>query len=70
MFDLTAEAKDVILTQDDFDSVLEGFKPLAIRNVSLHKAGELGWSDVGGLEDVKRSLVETLQWPSKVRINR
>jgi len=69
-FDLAAQAKDITLTQDDFDSVLEGFKPLAIRNVSLHTAGDLGWSDVGGLEDVKKALVETLQWPSKVKIKK
>ena len=56
----------MILQQGDFDAALEGFKPLAIRNVPLHTAGELGWGDIGGLEGVKASLVETLQWPSKV----
>lgn len=26
----------------------------------------LGWQDVGGLAQVRRSIQETLQWPSKV----
>ncbi|XP_070173404.1 peroxisomal ATPase PEX1-like [Littorina saxatilis] len=59
------EGKTVTLLQDDFDTALEGFKPVAIRNVALHTAGDTGWSDVGGLEDVKVALVETLLWPSK-----
>ena len=35
-------------------------------NVPLHQAGELGWDDIGGLTDVKNTLIETLQWPTKV----
>ncbi|XP_076453635.1 peroxisomal ATPase PEX1-like isoform X2 [Babylonia areolata] len=62
---LPAESKSVTLVQADFEAALDGFKPLAIRNVPLHTSGELGWSDIGGLEKVKASIVETLQWPSK-----
>ncbi|XP_045201588.2 peroxisomal ATPase PEX1-like [Mercenaria mercenaria] len=53
------------LTQNDFDVALNGFTPASIRNVPLHEAGELGWSDIGGLTDVKETLIETLQWPTK-----
>lgn len=63
---LTAQPKDVVLEPEDFTAALDGFKPLAIRNVQLHTAGDLGWCDVGGLEEVKAVLIETLQWPSKV----
>ena len=45
---------------------LEGFTPAALRGVKLHTAGELGWSDVGGLGAVKGALMETLLWPTKV----
>nr|KAG5696713.1 hypothetical protein BaRGS_028833 [Batillaria attramentaria] len=62
---VSEECKNVTLLQNDFEAALDGFKPLAIRNVPLHTSGDLGWSDVGGLEDVKAALVETLQWPSK-----
>lgn len=64
----SAEAADVQLYQEDFDIALSGFKPLAIRNVPLHTSGDLGWEDIGGLEEVKKALVETLQWPSKVQV--
>ncbi|KAL4220096.1 Peroxisome biosynthesis protein pex1 [Mactra antiquata] len=53
------------VTQEDFEVALNGFTPASIRNVPLHQAGELGWSDIGGLSDVKQTLIETLQWPTK-----
>ncbi|RUS77223.1 hypothetical protein EGW08_015015, partial [Elysia chlorotica] len=53
------------LTDEDFEVALCDFKPVSIRNVQLHKAGDVGWSDVGGLEHVKKALVETLHWPTK-----
>ena len=49
-----------------FKDAIEGFTPASIRSVKLHTAGELGWEDVGGLNNVKNVLMETLQWPSKV----
>lgn len=50
---------------EDYDNALEGFTPAALRGVTLHTAGELGWSDVGGLASVKDALMETLLWPTK-----
>ncbi|CAG2229645.1 PEX1 [Mytilus edulis] len=55
----------ITLYTEEFKAAIEGFTPASIRNVSLHTAGELGWDDVGGLEDIRNILVETLQWPSK-----
>ncbi|XP_041353042.1 peroxisome biogenesis factor 1-like [Gigantopelta aegis] len=57
--------EQILLSQRDFDVALEGFKPASIRNLSLHQAGELTWDDIGGLTSVKKTLVETLQWPTK-----
>ena len=54
---------------EDYDNALEGFTPAALRGVTLHTAGELGWSDVGGLASVKDALMETLLWPTKVLSN-
>lgn len=56
------------ITSEDFKAALEGFTPAALRGVTLHTAGELGWSDVGGLAAVKEALMETLLWPTKVFI--
>lgn len=54
------------ITSEDFKVALSGFTPAALRGVTLHTAGELGWSDVGGLAAVKGALMETLLWPTKV----
>ncbi|XP_074658334.1 peroxisomal ATPase PEX1-like [Tubulanus polymorphus] len=54
-----------VISTEEFNVAVEGFKPLSLRNVPLHTAGELGWADIGGLENVRKSLVETLLWPSK-----
>jgi peroxin-1 len=56
----------IVLYTEVFKDAIEGFTPASIRSVKLHTAGELGWEDVGGLNNVKNVLMETLQWPSKV----
>ncbi|XP_055867831.1 peroxisomal ATPase PEX1-like isoform X2 [Biomphalaria glabrata] len=60
-----APKNGLLLTFDDFEDALHTFKPVSVRHIQLHKPGELGWSDVGGLAHVKTSLEETLKWPSK-----
>ena len=62
----SAIQQQITLSSEEFETALCSYKPVGIRNVDLHKAGELGWEDVGGLEDVKNSLIETLRWPTKV----
>ena len=57
---------EIDINEEDFEKAMWGFTPASIRNVALHQAGELGWEDVGGLTEVKETLIETLQWPSKV----
>lgn len=54
------------LRVEDFFAALEGFVPVSLRGLQLHKSGSIDFSGVGGLETVKKSLKETLLWPSKV----
>ena len=47
------------------DHFLEAFKevgPSAIREVFV-EVPDVGWDDVGGHDDIKRELIETVQWP-------
>lgn len=47
------------------DHFLEGLKeidPSAIREVFV-EVPDVGWDDIGGLEHIKRELMETVQWP-------
>ncbi|XP_071798247.1 peroxisomal ATPase PEX1-like isoform X1 [Asterias amurensis] len=57
--------EEILLIQEDFEVALLDYTPATLRDVPLHSAGELGWDDVGGLRDVKESLLETLQLPAK-----
>ena len=47
---------------DHFMEALKEVNPSAIREVFV-EVPDVGWDDVGGLDDVKRELIETVQWP-------
>jgi len=49
---------------DDFMEALKEVEPSAIREV-FTEVPDVKWEDVGGLEDVKRVLKETIEWPLK-----
>lgn len=48
----------------NFLSAIEGYTPTSLRGVKLQKS-ITNWSDIGGLLEVKRILLETLEWPTK-----
>ncbi|MDP3985043.1 MAG: AAA family ATPase, partial [Acidimicrobiia bacterium] len=50
------------VTMDDFVEALKDVEPSAIREV-FTEIPDVGWDDVGGLEDAKRALMETIEWP-------
>lgn len=50
----------------DINTVLSQNVALALRNVKLHASGEKDFRDVGGLEDVKNLLVQSMSWPAQV----
>ena len=59
-------SEELQLLDADFDRALVGSVPASLRNVPLHQAGDIGWKDIGGLTSVKKTMIETLQWPEKV----
>ncbi|WP_251330930.1 CDC48 family AAA ATPase [Haloplanus pelagicus] len=46
----------------DFREALKGIEPSALREVFV-EVPDVTWNDVGGLEDTKERLRETIQWP-------
>lgn len=56
--------KKLIVTKDDFEHALKMVEPSAMREV-LIEVPNVKWEDVGGLEDVKRQMKETIEWPLK-----
>ncbi|CAE1261850.1 PEX1 [Acanthosepion pharaonis] len=62
---LQLDMSELMLQQRDFDAAFVGFSPLSLRGIELHNSETQGWSDVGGLEEVKSLLMETFVWPAK-----
>lgn len=58
----TLRALDVRM--GDFEAALREVEPSAIREVFV-EVPNVGWDDVGGLEDMKRELIESVEWPLK-----
>ncbi|PDW01088.1 CDC48 family AAA ATPase [Candidatus Chloroploca asiatica] len=50
------------VNRDDFDTAMAEIEPSAIREV-FTEIPDVNWEDVGGLEDVRRLLVEAVEWP-------
>ncbi len=50
------------VTESDFKEALKGIQPSAMREVFV-EVPDVTWDDVGGLDDTKERLRETIQWP-------
>jgi transitional endoplasmic reticulum ATPase len=68
--DLTTESipseilKKIVVTMDDFLSVIKEIEPSALREVFV-EIPDVKWEDIGGLVDVKQELQEAVEWPLK-----
>jgi transitional endoplasmic reticulum ATPase len=54
----------LIVTKEDFDHARKMVEPSAMREV-LIEIPKVKWDDIGGLEDVKKALKESIEWPLK-----
>ncbi|KAH6898317.1 P-loop containing nucleoside triphosphate hydrolase protein [Thelonectria olida] len=52
------------LSRVDFDKALKGFTPASLRNVSL-QSSSTSFKSIGGLQETRQVLLETLQYPTK-----
>lgn len=52
------------LGRTDFDNALKGFTPASLRNVSL-QSSTTTFKHIGGLQETRKVLLETLQYPTK-----
>ncbi|WP_256402507.1 CDC48 family AAA ATPase [Halorubrum salinum] len=50
------------VTESDFKEAIKGIEPSALREVFV-EVPDVTWDQVGGLEDTKERLRETIQWP-------
>ncbi|MBN1923839.1 MAG: CDC48 family AAA ATPase [Nanoarchaeota archaeon] len=56
--------ENVRVTMEDFKKGLRNVRPSAMREV-LVQVPNVGWKDVGGLDEVKQQLSESVEWPIK-----
>lgn len=56
--------EQIVFQQSHFMAAVEGYTPTSLRGVKLQKS-LTNWADIGGLTEVKRVLLETLEWPTK-----
>ena len=52
------------ITMNDFKEALKTVRPSSLREV-LFETPKTSWEEVGGLEDVKQELIESVDWPLK-----
>src|SRR6476469_1276140 len=52
----------LIITMSDFVNAVKEVMPSAMREVYL-ESPDIPWTDIGGLEDIKRELQEAVEWP-------
>jgi SpoVK/Ycf46/Vps4 family AAA+-type ATPase len=60
---LNAQLRNGTLNKSDFIKSLETIKPLSLLTTNLSKPTSL-WTDIGGHEEIKRTLLKTLKWPT------
>src|ERR687896_479070 len=49
------------ITRQDFDEALRDVQPSAMREVLVQRPN-VGWADIGGLQQVKEELAEAIEW--------
>ncbi|MGZ7107632.1 MAG: CDC48 family AAA ATPase [Methanobacterium sp.] len=52
----------LFVTNDDFLEALKSISPSALREVFI-EVPNIRWEDIGGLEDLKETLIEAVEWP-------
>ena len=56
--------EELEVTNDDFLGALREIQPTAVREVFI-EIPNVRWSDIGGLQEVKDTLIEVVEWPLK-----
>ncbi|CAG9768233.1 unnamed protein product [Ceutorhynchus assimilis] len=69
LFEAYKETRDhseqIKITQEHCDLALKKSCSLSLQNVKFHLPGTKSFEDIGGLHNVKNTLVESLLWPVK-----
>ncbi|MEM7621328.1 MAG: AAA family ATPase, partial [Pseudomonadota bacterium] len=58
------DVQSIKIDKADFDTAMRDVRPSALREISTD-IPDTRWSDIGGLEDIKQTLIESVIWPLK-----
>ncbi|XP_065648247.1 uncharacterized protein LOC100198323 isoform X2 [Hydra vulgaris] len=64
LLEIKSDKRKFVLKSEDVEVCLENFKSCSLHTVELHKPKKVCWTDIGGLDFVKKTLKETLVWPA------
>ncbi|MEE9378193.1 MAG: CDC48 family AAA ATPase [Candidatus Lokiarchaeia archaeon] len=56
--------QELKITDEDFNKASNLIEPSAMREWMV-EVPDMGWEDIGGLEDIKKELKEAVEWPLK-----
>jgi transitional endoplasmic reticulum ATPase len=56
--------ENLVVTREDFSAALRKIEPSAMREVFV-EVPEVRWDEVGGLEEAKQAMIESVEWPLK-----
>lgn len=62
--DTSSTSSSISLGTEDFNQALKGFTPASLRNVTLTSSSTT-FSAIGGLQETRQILLETLEYPTK-----
>lgn len=65
---LEYDKEDITINADHFEKALKNTCVLSLENVHLYSPGSKNFSDIGGLLNLKKILVESLLWPAQVGV--
>ncbi|MGP8024459.1 MAG: CDC48 family AAA ATPase [Methanobacterium sp.] len=54
--------ENLFVTKDDFMESLKSISPSALREVFI-EVPDIRWGDIGGLDELKETLIEVVEWP-------
>ena len=54
----------IVVKKEDFFAALREMHPASLREV-LIESPNLHWSEIGGLAEAKKELIEAVEWPLK-----
>lgn len=57
-------SNELVVSRLDFTSAMSSIVPSAQREVAV-TVPRVAWEDIGGLEQVKKRLIEAVEWPLK-----